>query len=162
MTPPPNQPPAGEWAVLATVSTASQAEAMRMDLELNGIRVEIDGQITANVIPIISGAFGGIPVRVPAADLKRAREALANRMRPRERGIYECPACRSDNVHHLSSEQRLAPLMLLACLFFPPLFFFLLYVKFANRNREEYQCRKCGHFWDVTQKRKSPRRFLRA
>jgi len=161
MNPPNNQPHDEPMATLATVSSMAQAEAMRMELELSGIRVEIDGQHAANVLPIASNAFGGIPVQVPTADLKRAREVLSNRMRLRDKGIYECPRCHSDNIAYQNNARRQMPLMLMS-LMFPPLFLFLLYIRFAERNREEYQCRNCRHEWVEARKKKSSQRFLRA
>jgi len=157
----PNDQPHDEpMATLATVASMAQAEAMRMELELSGVRVEVGGQLAASVFPIASNAFGGVPVQVPAADLQRAREVLSCRVRSRERGVYECPRCRSDSVAYQNNAHRQMPLLLM-CWLFPPLFLFLLYIRFAERNREEYQCRKCGHEWDEVRKKKSPRRFLR-
>ena len=159
---PPNEQPAGEpLVVLATVSSPAQADAMRMELELNGIRVEVDGGLAASVLPIIPGsAFGGIAVRVPACDLQRARAALANRMRAREKGVYECPRCKSDNIYYNNNARRQMPLFIMS-IFFPPLFIFLLLVMLAERNREEYQCLKCKHEWETTRTKKSSKRFFR-
>jgi len=155
--PAPNEP----MVVLATVPSAAQADSMRMELELNGIRVEIDGNLAASVLPIIHGsAFGGIAVRVPACDLKRAREALANRMRCREKGIYECPRCKSDSIYYNNNARRQMPLLLFSWIF-PPLFIFLLIIMVAERNREEYQCLKCKHEWETTRTKKSSKRFFR-
>ena len=147
--------------VLANVSSAAQADAIRMELELNGIRVEVDGNLAASVLPIIPGsAFGGIAVRVPACDVKRAREALANRMRARDKGIYECPRCGSDRIYYNNNARRQMPLLIMS-LFFPPLFIFLLIIMVAERNREEYRCQACQHEWEETRKKKSSRQFWR-
>ena len=161
MNPPNDQTRDEPMATLATAASQAQAEAMRMELEMNNIRVETGGQLAANVLPIASNAFGGIPVQVPASDLKRAREVLSSRMRARDKGIYECPRCRSDNIAYHDNARQQMPLMLMS-LFFPPLFLFLLYIRFANRNREEYQCRNCRHEWVETRKKKSSQRFVRA
>ncbi len=161
MHPPDEQTPDEPMVTLATVMSPAQAEAMRMELELNNIRVMIQDQLAANVAPIARSVFGGIPVLIPAKDLKRAREVLAARMRVRDKGIYECPRCHSDNVYYQNNARRQMPLLLLS-LMIPPLFLFLLYVMFVERNREEYLCRNCGHIWDEIRKKKSSRRSSRS
>ena len=147
-------------ALLATVSSQSEADAMRMTLEMDGIRVEILGQLAADMLPIAGGAFGGVPVRVPARDLQRARSVLAARFSGRERGLYECPRCRSDAITHHNNARRQMPLLLVTWII-PPLFFFLLYVCFMERGRMEFACRKCGHEWVEKRAKKPSRRFVR-
>ena len=163
MTPSSNNHSDEPMTLLATVDSPAQADAMRMELEMNGIRVEVQGQIAANMLPIVGGAFGGIPIRVPASELQRARQALANRSRARERGMYECPQCGSDSVTHTNNARQQMPLLML-CVFVPflwPVFFFLLYVRFVGRNRMEFYCRRCKHEWVEMREKKATRQFWR-
>ena len=156
----PTPPAPPDMTTLATVASLAQAEAMRMELELNNIPVEIQGLYTAGIVPIAGAAFGGIPIRVPATELQRAREVLSARMRSRDKGIYECPRCHSDHIHYQNNARRQMPLLLMGLLF-PPILLFMLYIMMSERNREEYQCQKCGHHWAVTRQKNASRRFVR-
>ena len=79
--------------------------------------------------------MGGIRIQVDENDLARAREILKDELPPANRGMFECPKCKSDSVAYEKISKRFAFLSLL--LIGIPLLWF----------KGECRCNACGYKW---------------
>jgi DNA-directed RNA polymerase subunit M/transcription elongation factor TFIIS len=120
---------------LTTATYLHEADMIRMRLEASGIKAFIPDQNTSSIQPLFSNAIGGIRIQIDENDLARAREVLKNALPQADRGIFECPACKSDAVTYEGISKQFAFLSL-----------FLLGIPLLWRKRE-CRCGSCGHRW---------------
>lgn len=66
-----------DWEVLTTVIGEPQAELVASFLRGEGIPVRFRSHVPPSVYPLTANGLAEVRVLVPAADLDRAREALA-------------------------------------------------------------------------------------
>ncbi len=120
---------------LVRVTYLHEADLLCMKLAENGIETFVPDQNTASLQPLFSNAMGGVRIQINENDLARAREVLKDELPQINRGVFECPNCRSDSVEYEKRSRRFAFLCLL--LIGIPLLFF----------RRECRCNACGYKW---------------
>ena len=131
------------YVVVETFTSPWEAQLARARLEAEGIETLVADEHLVRMNWFISGAIGGVKLKVRQEDAERAAEALRpgdpipeiDLVTEAEAYCRRCPGCNSDNVTH-ERWSRLA--FFGSCL----LFGFPLPVP---RNR--WSCRHCGEVW---------------
>jgi len=120
---------------LTTVTYMHEADLLCMKLQASGIKTFIPDQNTTLIQPFYSNALGGVRIQIDENDLARACEVLKNDLPQANKGMFECPKCKSDSVAYEKISRRFAFLCLL--LIGLPLLWF----------KREFKCNACGHTW---------------
>ena len=120
---------------LTTTSYLHEADLLCMKLEAAGIKTFIPDQSTASIQPLYSGAIGGIRIQIVEQDLAKAREILAAKLEPTDKGIFQCPECGANAINYQRVSTRFAFLSLL--LLGIPLLWF----------KRTCTCKSCHHKW---------------
>ena len=117
---------------VATVGSLQEADALRMRLESEGIRVFLPDEFTS--ASICTPFLGGIRVQVDEPDERCAREILGAEQAAEAARRNRCPHCGSGDV----AVQRFSPLSV---------FWWLLAGFLAKDQSAACTCRLCGHAW---------------
>ena len=119
---------------VATVGSLQEADAMRMRLESEGIRVFLPDEFTGASICAGATFLGGIRVQVDEPDERCAREILGAELAAEVSQRNRCPRCGSNDV----AVQRLSPISVI---------WWLLAGFLARDQSASCTCRLCGHAW---------------
>ena len=120
---------------LTTVTYLHEADMLCVKLGAVGIKTFIPDQNTTSVQPFYSNAIGGIRVQIDENDLTRCAKILKDELPQTNRGMFECPKCKSDSVTYEKISKRFAFFSL-----------FLIGIPLLWLKRE-YTCNLCGHKW---------------
>ena len=134
-----------EFVTVATFSQPFEAHLARTKLESEGVTCFVSDEHVIAVNWLLSGAVGGVKLKVPAWQADRAREVL----RPKPHLVVvadndtelACPNCRSVDVYYQRFSRRAG--------FFAMVFLGFL-LPWMSRS---WQCKQCGYEWkDLSRK----------
>lgn len=125
---------------VATCVKAEDAHVLRMRLENGGIPAVVIDDLTAQAMPHLSTAIGGVKVQVPDDQFHEAQHLLGHDQSAQFAVVNNlvCPRCGSSSIADTLHKQR-AYIKSFLMLFLSGLP--------VPLTKERYQCDHCGHLW---------------